>query len=127
MTGSTVLSLLEQDHREIDDLLAKAMAGDGEARAAFKSRLARHIRIEDEIIFPALAQSALATPARVLSLEHARLRELLAADDIVAIEEHLSSHNLKEERVLYPAFESPGLEDLVAQIEKALRLERVEG
>jgi iron-sulfur cluster repair protein YtfE (RIC family) len=120
MSQTTVQTLLEADHREIDAAFDKAVAGDRSALATFKQRLEMHMKIEEEILFPALAGTPLATPCRVMAKEHDLLRELLADDDLQALPTCLGSHNNKEERVIYPACTGPAFEATVSAIERAL-------
>ena len=90
------------------------------ARAAFAdfaAGLERHIRVEEELLFPPFdARGAMSGPTRVMTHEHRRIQQLLevgraalasgdangfagAADELGAL---LEEHNLKEERILYP-------------------------
>jgi hypothetical protein len=82
--ATPLVAWLEADHRAIDDLLARASAGDGPldraAYAAFRARLLRHIAIEEKVLLPA-AQRARGGVAleRALRLrtEHAAITSLL--------------------------------------------------
>ncbi len=116
----SIAELLEKDHREIDALFEKAAAGDREALAAFKEQLVRHMDIEEQILFPALAQTPFAVPCRVMAKEPDILRDLLAADDLQALPTCLGPHNDKEEQVIYPACAGPGFGDLTSRIAAAL-------
>jgi len=121
----TLTECLQTDHRRLDAILAecKALAIAGRFAAAtdrfmtFRHGLSRHIDAEEDVLFPALAEHAphAAGPMNVMRAEHGRIRELmstlagaLAASDpawrsvVDALEEILSGHNMKEERVLYP-------------------------
>lgn len=119
-----VSSFFEKDHREIDEILAgvpfDASAGALTAFERFHERLERHIRWEEEILFPAVSGKAPMLemgPVRVMRMEHEEIRREMAAalealrdGDGRAARAHaeamagvLEGHNLKEERVLYPA------------------------
>ena len=117
---SSLGELLEADHREIDELLEKGAAGDIAALTAFKKRLTAHMDAEEQILFPALAGTPLATPFRMMTKEHDLLRELLADDDLQALPTCLGSHNNKEERVIYPACVGPAFEALIPRVAAAL-------
>ena len=121
----TLTECLQTDHRRLDAILdeCKALATAGrfavaaERFATFRQGLARHIDAEEDVLFPALAEHAphAAGPVGVMHAEHGQIRDLmatvtsaLAASDpawrsgVGELEEILSAHNLKEERVLYP-------------------------
>lgn len=120
-----VTEYLEGDHRRLDAILDEAerlanageFAGASERFAEFACGLDRHIAIEEQILFPLFERvTGIATgPTIVMRSEHVRIRELLkrvsagleAGDPVAlsaqaALEELLSMHNMKEERVLYP-------------------------
>ena len=118
--NESIAGLLTADHEEIDALFAKAVEGDAPALEAFKKRLRLHMRLEEELLFPVLSGTSLAAPARVMTGEHDRLRGLLDDDDLQALPTCLGSHNVKEERVIYPACEGPAFEPVVARLRDAL-------
>jgi hypothetical protein len=82
--ATPLVAWLEADHRAIDDLLARAAAGEGpldrEAYAAFRARLLRHIAIEEKVLLPAAQRArhgvALERALR-LRTEHAAITSLL--------------------------------------------------
>lgn len=114
------------DHHRCDRLLAEAegvAAGRdwtriGVAAAALIAAMNRHFELEEESLFPALAQVFVvaSNPIEVMRSEHAQMRGLLAdlgesvansdMDDYLGILETLhfvvQQHNYKEESVLYP-------------------------
>jgi hemerythrin-like domain-containing protein len=131
-----------QDHREIDALIVK-LRGDvsgpegapamdagslAESFRAIEERLDRHIRWEEELLFPSVEERMpeLADgPGRVMRGEHQEIRahlrgirdaldaaqpgaETLRAvrDGIAAVEAVLGEHNEKEEQVYYPLCDS---------------------
>jgi len=132
MTETTASSLsavvlLELHHERLDDMLGdvKLMADaeswqDAKRRFdAFRRELEAHIRLEEEMMFPALEKDASMPqgPTTVMRAEHVTIRAFLAELDealtetrsvrqtTAELEAQIGAHNFKEERVLYPAFE----------------------
>jgi hypothetical protein len=97
------------EHARLDELLAKAMASDGERRArfywSFREGLLRHIGIEEKILFPAARRlSGLALPlAERLKLDHGALAALMMlpprTSTFRAVRALLDAHNPIEEVV----------------------------
>jgi regulator of cell morphogenesis and NO signaling len=120
---STALSV---DHNRLDELLEEASrllrAGEtGSAReafTAFRGGLERHIRFEENEVFPVFEERTgmRQGPTAVMRREHrailARLDSMAGAlergdrarfeDDRADLVDTLGPHNAKEERVLYP-------------------------
>lgn len=144
----SISDVLTRDHRRCDELFAAAEAaaarGDlpksAEGFAAFRACLERHIRIEEEMLFPAFeaASGQHAGPTAVMRTEHAMihglLREMNEALQSGRTERYLDAsetllvlmqqHNLKEEQILYRLVErvlDPEAEALHARIAAALR------
>lgn len=122
-----VTEYLQADHRRLDDIVlevrnlvgAGAFAEAGANFAEFSCGLGRHIEVEEQILFPLFEQMTGMTgagPTFVMRSEHVGIRQLMddtaaaleAADDARAgssldgMMEVLGSHNMKEERILYP-------------------------
>jgi len=119
--------LLELHHRRLDEMLDDVeLAADAESWKnanrgfkLFRHELEEHIRLEEEVMFPAFeaATSVREGPTAVMRHEHVAIRALLSEIEqalieerpisrlVAALESQLGSHNFKEERVLYPAFE----------------------
>jgi regulator of cell morphogenesis and NO signaling len=116
---------LEVDHRELDGILDEvedaAKAGEfpqsHELFARFHAGLLRHIQAEEDVLFPMLVEAdpRAAGPVSVMRFEHQDFRELLTslASQLAAsaaewrntlwrLKQGLVSHNMKEERMLYP-------------------------
>ena len=69
--ASDAVSLIEQDHRELEALFQRVLAGDGDRRAAVEeitARLTAHARAEEEEVYPALTK---ADPDEEAEVDHA--------------------------------------------------------
>jgi iron-sulfur cluster repair protein YtfE (RIC family) len=126
---ATVSDYMMRDHRRLDEILADVvrMVDDGELERAdhnfgdFDKGMARHIRMEEGSLFPAfeVRSPSGAHPIAVMQREHrliesalGEMRLALARGAVSAFREAhrrlvelLEAHNLKEERVLYPAID----------------------
>lgn len=123
----SAMALLELHHEHLDDILDDVeLMADAESWKhakgrfdVFRREMEEHIRIEEEMMFPALEKEAstLQGPTSVMRAEHAAIRASLAEIEkglseerpisrtTAELEARLGAHNFKEERVLYPAFE----------------------
>lgn len=137
---------LQADHERLDAILARVrtLAADGsfeEASARFAEfacGLRRHIEVEEEVLFPLFERvTGMAHgPTVVMRHEHVEIRRAMedisgalarrdadgVGGSIDALEDTLSDHNLKEERVLYPMTDEAvgddrAREDLVRQLQ----------
>ena len=124
------VSLLGLDHRRLDAVLADAKrwlaSGDLQRASvrfsAFRKGLEHYIAVEEEILFPtfeALIGASGGGRTRVMRMEHAEIRRLMAkvasnlergGDEghmtpLAALTARVNAHNGKEERILYPAAE----------------------
>jgi hemerythrin-like domain-containing protein len=119
-----------QDHQHCDRLLAAAEASVGRAdwsavgaaTAALVAAMDRHFALEEDVVFPALAQvfPVAENPIEIMCSEHAQMRLLFgdlgdavhACDKtaVLGILETLhflvQQHNYKEEGVIYPMADS---------------------
>jgi iron-sulfur cluster repair protein YtfE (RIC family) len=145
--SDTVSGYLSADHRRLDAIVLEA---EGRARsgaladaaavfARFAQGLDRHIRAEEEILFPAFEQvtGMLAGPTTVMRAEHAEMRKLLsdvssalggsdasaALGALQALTGLLSDHNMKEESILYPMMDrsARNLAELVEQVRSVVQ------
>jgi iron-sulfur cluster repair protein YtfE (RIC family) len=122
----SVTRYLSWDHDRLDGLLGEVTQrverGDlGPARSvfsAFDQGLRRHIRMEEELLFPLFESRtgmkrgptvALRAEHRAIEVELAQMRDALEVGDASAYASGLSNihsllgpHNVKEEQVLYP-------------------------
>jgi len=132
---TSISEFLTTDHRHGDELFAAAAqaAEQGDWAVchqqfnAFLRALKRHMKIEEEALFPAFEQATgiTAGPTRVMRHEHQQMLALLE-DVAAAIAAHdaarfrslaqsftalMGSHSAKEENVLYPMCDEalPGL------------------
>jgi len=125
---NTISTFYEQDHDRLDELFKtfqqlkrSDFAKAKEAFNDFKSGLQRHIVWEEDLLFPLWEEKTGMSergPTFVMRAEHRRIGQQLEAvhDKVVgqnldsdqeeqALLDLLGSHNMKEERVLYPAID----------------------
>ncbi len=124
---SDATTFLSQDHQACDALWAEvetaAQTGDATRAGAcfevFRAALERHFTFEEKTLFPAFEEATgmRGGPTQVMRHEHAQMRAVLAAiaeafsggDVEAALDQGdtllmlIQQHNLKEERMLYPA------------------------
>jgi regulator of cell morphogenesis and NO signaling len=129
MSGqNTISTFYEQDHDRLDELFKtfqqlkrSDFAKAKEVFKDFKSGLQRHIVWEEDLLFPLWEEKTGMSeggPTFVMRAEHRRIgQQLEAIHDKVAEQnldsdqeeqvllDLLGSHNMKEERVLYPAID----------------------
>jgi len=128
MSAGTIADYLESDHRRLDGLLAEtvdalaagSMAQAARAFAQFQEGIERHIGLEEQLLLPHFDEATGPSgPAQAMREEHGRILNgvcnialwLHSNDRARCFEELdslatlLSTHNLKEERVLYPVAE----------------------
>lgn len=128
MSEQTIVSVFQQDHQEIDraleqyrNLKYKDSQAAKDSFNRFLTGLQRHIVCEEELLFPVWERKRGMMgggPTQVMRLEHRQIADLLNAihEKIQAhnpgteqeerhLVEILASHNMKEERILYPAID----------------------
>ena len=124
MADESITDFFEKDHREIDALFEglsfKNAAEDLALFDEFDRRLERHIRWEEDLLFPAIGKinpMIEQGPVRMMKIEHEAIRhskakaiDAFSRRDLAGAREHcdavretLAQHNMKEERILYPA------------------------
>lgn len=124
-TFDTISDYFSWDHDRLDALLQSAsnFVKDGtwvhawRVYAEFERGLDRHIRLEEEILFPVFeARTGNTGPTTVMREEHKVIRGVLAVlaaavgradaagfqSGLAALDVVLPEHNAKEEQVLYP-------------------------
>lgn len=127
----TLAGYMQTDHLRLDAIMArfKVSLKDGnldEALTHFKEfdlGLRRHIKVEEELLFPAFEEKTGmkdAGPTMVMRMEHEEIRDSLGrtldatkASDADAASKasetlvnYLTDHNMKEENVLYPELDA---------------------
>ena len=135
--AQTISKFFEQDHDRLDELFKmfqqlkrSDFAKAKEAFKDFKFGLQRHIVWEEDLLFPLWEEKtgmAEGGPTFVMRAEHRQIGEQLEAIHQKVAEQNsdsdqeeqalltlLGSHNMKEERVLYPA-----IDDVTSQEERA--------
>ena len=128
MSTQDVLNFYGHDHDELDDFLKKfqslKLKEYAQARAffrKFKFGLQRHILWEEEILFPLFESKTGMTdsgPTAVMRQEHILIKAALEAlhlkvqkndpdsnKEELTLVDLLTSHNYKEEKILYPAID----------------------
>jgi iron-sulfur cluster repair protein YtfE (RIC family) len=134
----------EQDHDRLDALFItfqehkrKDFAKAKEAFVAFKFGLQRHIVWEEDLLFPKWEENsgmAEAGPTQVMRTEHRMIcdcletihRKVVAQDpdsdgDEQLLLDLLKSHNMKEERILYPSIDQVITEQERAELYQAMK------
>ena len=143
MTQSNVHEYFQKDHKRLDELFKSFQElkhsdpiKAKEAFKEFKFGLQRHIVWEEDVLFPAWEHGSgfpEGGPTHVMRLEHRQIGECLEAlhakvqecDPRSDTEEQqllrlLGAHNLKEERILYPAIEALLEDEEQASLFKAM-------
>lgn len=122
---TTIAEFMTADHKACDDEFAAAETAaltddwDDAAAAfnAFRDDMARHFRMEEDVLFPALSSvGGPSGPVHIMLMEHAQIKELLKqmgeaverkdSQEYSGLSETLlmvmQQHNNKEENILYP-------------------------
>lgn len=140
---SSVTEFLQMDHRRLDSIMdaCRGHVASGEMKQAasvyarFVEELRRHIRIEEEILFPIFEEATGLDhngPTHVMRAEHAEIRRLMdlmpgafengrnGAREFeplrAAFMSLLHEHHGKEERILYP------MTDRLVPLQRRIRL-----
>lgn len=122
----TISDYLESDHRRLDALLPDVLtllekedvAAAAEQFAEFSAGLRRHIDAEERVLFPVFEEKTGITggPTQVMRMEHQEIKSWMtrisdalsvrnvsgARQGLNMLTDVLSSHNMKEEHILYP-------------------------
>lgn len=138
----TIVDFMSANHHVCDDSFANAeqaaLAGNWDEAEIlfnfFRADMARHFRMEEEELFPALiAAHGPAGPVQMMRMEHAQMNTLLEqmagsvahrnaqkygglAETLLIV---MQQHNLKEEQMLYPMADhylSPQRETLLGRM-----------
>lgn len=77
-----VIKLLEQDHREVEDLFASAESTSGAAKQQVVTKLASelkiHAEVEEQIVYPAMRETGLGALVEEAEAEHQKVKEMVA-------------------------------------------------
>ncbi len=140
----SVSDYFADDHDKIDGFFAEFRALKRQDPALAKQRfkeflksLTRHIVWEEEVLFPAFEKSApeaLPGPTTVMRMEHREIKKRLDAihdkvrvgnpqsgEEEEALRSLLESHNMKEEKILYPAIDAAMGKEGIVKIEESIR------
>jgi iron-sulfur cluster repair protein YtfE (RIC family) len=133
------INLLETDHREVEDLFAKAEANSGAAKSQVVNKICQeltiHAQIEEQVIYPAMRAVGLDHLIDEAEQEHQKVKELVArlegmdsataeADATLAeLKADVSHHVEEEESTTFPRFrravDQNRLDDLGNQLRQA--------
>jgi iron-sulfur cluster repair protein YtfE (RIC family) len=133
-----VITLLETDHRAVEDLFAKAASSSGAAKQQVVSKIASelkiHTEVEEQIVYPAMRDAGLDDLIDEAESEHQKVKDLVAqlermdgttaeVDPVVEqIKAGVQHHVQEEESEVFPKFRSSvdasELETLGTQVEE---------
>jgi iron-sulfur cluster repair protein YtfE (RIC family) len=136
-----VIKLLETDHREVEDLFAKAESTEGAAKQQVVNKIASeltlHAEVEEQIVYPAMREAGLGDIVDEAEQEHGKVRQLVAqietmdaaTDDVDRVLQELKAdvqhHVEEEESEGFPKFrdavDQATLQNLATQVEAAKR------
>jgi len=134
-----VIKLLEQDHREVEDLFAKAESTSGAAKqqvvTKIASELTLHTQVEESIVYPAMREAGLSDLVDEAEQEHQKVKGLVkqleSADGSTAdvdpllteLKGDVEHHVQEEENEAFPKFRSAvdqaRLQELADQVREA--------
>lgn len=144
MSEGKISVTFEQDHGRLDALFTtfqeqkrQDVAKAKEAFAAFKFGLQRHIVWEEDVLFPKWEENsgmAEGGPTQVMRTEHRIIGDCLEAihrkvqaqdpesdRDEQLLLDILKSHNMKEERILYPSIDQVISDQERAELYQAMK------
>src|SRR3954469_17760658 len=117
-----VIKLLEQDHREVEDLFSKAESTSGAAKQQVVSKIASeltlHAEVEESIVYPAMRDAGLNDLVDEAEEEHQKVKDLVAqlelmngstvdVDPVLAeLKGDVEHHVAEEESEAFPKFRS---------------------
>ena len=139
-----VIKLLEQDHREVEELFSKAESTSGAARQQVVTKIASaltlHTEVEERFVYPAMRDAGLGDLVSEAEQEHAEVKELVAqletidatTDDVDTLLAELKAdvqhHVQEEETEAFPEFrdavDQSELQTLATQVREAQKQAR---
>lgn len=134
-----VIKLLEADHREVEDLFAKAESTSGAAKQQVVMKIAAeltlHAEVEEQIVYPAMREAGLESLVDEAEEEHSMVKELVAqleamdatiegVDSVLAeLKANVEHHVQEEESEGFPRFRAAvgqaELQALATRVEEA--------
>jgi iron-sulfur cluster repair protein YtfE (RIC family) len=134
-----VIKVLEQDHREVEELFASAESISGAAReqtvGKIISELKLHMQVEEQYVYPAMREAGLSDLVQEAEQEHSKAKELVtqlegmdtSTNDIDSLLQQLKGeidhHVQEEEHEAFPKFreacDQATLQDLAEQVRAA--------
>ena len=134
-----VIKLLEADHREVEDLFAKAESTNGAAKQQLVTKIAAeltlHAELEEQIVYPAIRDAGLDSLVDEAEQEHSIVKELVAqlesmdattegVDSVLAeLKANVGHHVHEEESEGFPRFreavDQAKLQALATRVEEA--------
>jgi len=117
-----VTKLLEQDHRDVEDLFAKAESTSGSAKQQVVTKIASeltiHAQVEEDFVYPAMRDAGLGDLVQEAEEEHQKVKDLVAQlesmDGSTAavgpvlgeLKSNVEHHVQEEESEAFPKFRS---------------------
>lgn len=114
------IALLVTDHREVEELFAKANSTSGAAKAQVVGKICKdltvHAQVEEQVVYPAMREAGLDDLVSEAEHEHAKVKELVSrlegmdgasaeVDLLVAeLEGDVAHHVAEEESTSFPQF-----------------------
>ncbi len=134
-----VITLLEEDHREVEDLFAKAETNSGAAKQQVVTKIASeltiHAEVEERFVYPAMREGGLGDLVAEAESEHQQVKDLIAqleskdgsTDEVDPVLQELKSnvehHVQEEESEAFPKFrqatDQATLDSLGEDVERA--------
>ena len=127
-----VIKLLETDHREVEDLFAKAQSTSGAAKqqvvTKIASELTLHAQVEEQIVYPAMRDAGLGELIDEAEREHQKVKQLVArlesSDGATAevdptlekLRADVEHHVNEEETEAFPKFRDTVRHDLIESL-----------
>jgi iron-sulfur cluster repair protein YtfE (RIC family) len=135
-----VIKLLEQDHREVEDLFAKAEANSGAAKqqvvTKIASELTLHAEVEEAIVYPAMREAGLGDLVSEAEQEHQKVKELVAQLEsmdgqtaevdptLQELKRNVEHHVQEEESEAFPKFREAVTQDVLQQLADEVRVSK---
>jgi iron-sulfur cluster repair protein YtfE (RIC family) len=132
-----VIKLLEQDHREVEELFAKAQSTSGAAKqqviTKIASELTIHSEVEEQIVYPVMRQVGLNDIVDESEHEHQKVKDLVAqlegmdgetneVDTVLTdLKSNVQHHVEEEESEAFPRFREAVDQETLQQLADQVR------